>query len=175
MLKQLLIFTVVYFCCVLHCDAQKKGMLPLTGLQYYEEGISTQSMAIKINGQQLYGNRVPLNQDIEMSFLQPTGFIADKKKIYFAAAEYTLVSAKGDVLLTKPNLLVLNETKGFTAKDFKMLAIKLHSERRPFLGWPARSCGRRRRRWHRHRRVIRSGFPGHTALPLACRSGNRTP
>ena len=126
MVKQLFILSVACFFCLPFCTAQKKGMLPLTGLQYYEEGVSTQAMAIKINGQQLYGNRVPLNQDIEMSFLQPTGFIADKKKIYFAAAEYTLVSAKGDVLLTKPNLLVLNETKGFTAKDFKMLAIKFN-------------------------------------------------
>jgi hypothetical protein len=51
-------FTLItgYLICMPFCTAQKKGMLPLTGLQYYEEGISTQSIAIKINGQQLYGN-----------------------------------------------------------------------------------------------------------------------
>ncbi len=125
MLKQLLIFTVGYFFCVLQCHAQKKGMLPLTGLQYYEEGISTQSMAIKINGQQLYGNRIPLNQEMEFTFQQPSGITADKKKNYFIAAEYILVSDKGNVLLTKPNLLVLNEAKGFTAKDLKSIGIKV--------------------------------------------------
>lgn len=101
-------------------------MLPLTGLQYYNEGITAQSMAVKINGQQLYGNRVPLNQEIEISFQQAAGFLADKKKYYFAAAEYSLLSAKGDVLLTKPNLLAINETKGFTAKDLKSLTAKFN-------------------------------------------------
>jgi hypothetical protein len=126
MTKQLFIFSVGYFLCLPFCTAQKKGMLPLTGLQYYNEGITAQSLAVKINGQQLYGNRVPLNQDIEISFQQPTGFLADKKKIYFVAAEYSLISAKGDVLLTKPNLLSLNEAKGFTAKDMKLITAKFN-------------------------------------------------
>ena len=126
MLKQFLIFTIGYSFCVLHCDAQKKGMLPLTGLQYYEEGISTQSMAIKINGQQLYGNRIPLNQEMEFTFQQPSGITADKKNNYFIGAEYALVSAKGDVVLTNPNLLSLNEAKGFTTKDLKLITVKLN-------------------------------------------------
>lgn len=126
MLKQPFILAVAYFLCLQYCTAQKKGMLPLTGLQYYEEGVSAQSMAIKINGQQLYGNRIPLLQDIDISFQQPAGFVADKKKNYFIVAEYTLVSAKGDVLQTKPNLLALNEAKGFTAKDMKSLTARFN-------------------------------------------------
>ena len=125
MLKRFLIFTLGYFFCVLQCHAQKKGMLPLTGLQYYEEGISPQSMAIKINGQQLYGNRIPLNQEMEFTFQQPAGITADKKKNYFIAAEYILVSEKGNVLVNKPNLLALNEVKGFTAKELKSIGIKV--------------------------------------------------
>lgn len=125
MLKRLLILSVGHFLCLQFCTAQKKGMLPLTGLQYYEEGITTQLMAVKIGGQQLYGNRVPLNQEIEFSFQQPAGLMADKQKNYFIGAEYSLVSAKGDVLLTNPNLLALNEAKGFTAKDLKAINVKL--------------------------------------------------
>jgi len=126
MLKRSITLFIGYFTCLSLCVAQKKGMLPLTGLQYYEEGISAKSMAIMINGLQLYGNRIPLNQDIEFSFQQPSGITADKKKVYFIGAEYVLLSAKGDVLLTKPNLLALNETKGFTAKDIKALTVKLN-------------------------------------------------
>ena len=126
MFKRLLILSVGYFLYLPFCFAQKKGMLPLTGLQYYDEGISAQSMAIKINGQQLYGNRIPLNQEIEFNFQQPSGVTADKKKNYFIAAEYSLVSAKGDVLLTNPNLLSLNEAKGFTAKDLKLITVKFN-------------------------------------------------
>ena len=125
MFKNLFILLVVHFFCLPFCDAQKKGMLPLTGLEYFEEGISTQSMAIKINGQQLYGNRIPLNQEIEFNFQQPSGVTADKKKNYFIGAEYSLLSAKGDVLLTNQNLLALNEAKGFTAKDLKSITVKL--------------------------------------------------
>lgn len=124
MIKRLFILAAGYFACTSFCLAQKKGMLPLTGLQYYNEGITTQSLAVKINGQQLYGNRVPLNQDIEISFQQPAGFSADKKKKYFIAAEYILVSDKGNVVLTKPNLLADKEAAGFTAKDLKMLTAK---------------------------------------------------
>lgn len=126
MFKRLFILSVGYFLYLPFCFAQKKGMLPLTGLQFYEEGISTLSMAIKINGQQLYGNRIPLNQEIEFNFQQPSGVTADKKKNYFIAAEYSLVSAKGDVLLTNPNLLSLNEAKGFTAKDLKLITVKFN-------------------------------------------------
>lgn len=126
MLKRFFTLSVGYFCCLTVCMAQKKGMLPLTGLQYYEEGISTQSMAVKINGQQLYGNRIPLNQEIEFSFQQPLGISADKKKNYFLGAEYSLLSANGNVLLTNPNLLSVNEAKGFTAKDLKSIAVKLN-------------------------------------------------
>ena len=126
MFKRFLILSVGYFLYLPFCFAQKKGMLPLTGLQFYEEGISTLSMAIKINGQQLYGNRIPLNQEIEFNFQQPSGVTADKKKNYFIAAEYSLVSAKGDVLLTNPNLLSLNEAKGFTAKDLKLITVKFN-------------------------------------------------
>ncbi len=125
MFKRLLTLLVGYFLCLPFCHAQKKGMLPLTGLQYYEEGITAQAMAIKIGGQQLYGNRIPLNQEMEFSFTQPTGITADKKKTYFVGAEYSLVSAKGDLLLTNPNLLALNEAKGFTAKDIKLIIVKL--------------------------------------------------
>lgn len=124
MFKPLFVLTAGYFSCITFCAAQKKGMLPLTGLQYYNEGITTQSLAIKINGQQLYGSRVPLNQDIEISFQQPAGFKADKKKNYFIGAEYILVSDKGNVVLTKPNLLADKEANGFTAKDLKMLTAR---------------------------------------------------
>jgi hypothetical protein len=121
MTKQLFIVSVCSFLFISASEAQKKGFIPLTGIQYYSEGITAKSIAFKIDGQYLYGNRVPLNRDIEVSFEQPVGFSADKKKNYFAAAEYSLVSAKGDVLITKPNLFALNETTGFAAKDLKLI------------------------------------------------------
>ncbi|MBL7700738.1 MAG: hypothetical protein JNM14_00690 [Ferruginibacter sp.] len=99
-------------------------MLPLTGMQYYNEGIWSNSIAVKINGEQLYGNRIPLAREIEISLQQPTGFVADKKKNIFIGAEYSLISSKGEVLRNIPNLLFQNEAKGFAPKDQKQVSLK---------------------------------------------------
>ncbi|MBK7308264.1 MAG: hypothetical protein IPI88_15390 [Chitinophagaceae bacterium] len=99
-------------------------MMPLTGMQFYNEGIWSNNIAVKINGETLYGNRIPLSREIEITLQQPTGFVADKKKNVFIGAEYTLLSAKGEVLRTIPNLLFQNEAKGFTAKELKEISLK---------------------------------------------------
>ena len=124
MFKALFFAAVGYFLCMPFCAAQKKGMLPLTGIQFYNEGIWSNSIAVKINGEQIYGNRIPLNREIEITLQQPTGFIADKKKNVFVGAEFSLVSLKGEVLRNIPNLLFQNETKGFTAKELKQVVLK---------------------------------------------------
>ena len=93
-------------------------------MQFYNEGIWSNNIAVKINGETLYGNRIPLSREIEITLQQPTGFVADKKKNVFIGAEYTLLSAKGEVLRTIPNLLFQNEAKGFTAKELKEISLK---------------------------------------------------
>ena len=124
MFKALFFAAVGYFLCMPFCAAQKKGMLPLTGIQFYNEGIWSNAIAVKINGEQIYGNRIPVNKEIEITLQQPTGFIADKKKNVFIGAEFSLVSTKGEVLRNIPNLLFQNETKGFTAKELKQVVLK---------------------------------------------------
>ncbi|MBK8787923.1 MAG: hypothetical protein IPN43_15850, partial [Chitinophagaceae bacterium] len=124
MFKPLFCAAVGYFLCMPFCNAQKKGMMPLTGMQFYNEGIWSNNIAVKINGETLYGNRIPLSREIEITLQQPTGFVADKKKNVFIGAEYTLLSAKGEVLRTIPNLLFQNEAKGFTAKELKEISLK---------------------------------------------------
>lgn len=124
MIKQLFIASIVYFFVLPQCIAQKNGIFPLTGIHYFNEGLWSNSISVKINGEQLYGNRIPLSREIEITLQQPTGFIADKKKNVFIGAEYSLVSAKGEVLRTIPNLLFQNETKGFAAKDVKLVSLK---------------------------------------------------
>ena len=124
MFKPLFFAAVGYFLCMPFCIAQKKGMMPLTGMQFYNEGIWSNNIAVKINGETLYGNRIPLSREIEITLQQPTGFVADKKKNVFIGAEYTLLSAKGEVLRTIPNLLFQNEAKGFTAKELKEISLK---------------------------------------------------
>ncbi len=105
-------------------NAQNKGILPFSGMRYFKEGIWARSIDVRIDGDQLLGNRVPYNKEIEISLLEPTGFTSDKKKIVYVGAEYTLLSAKGEVLLTNPNLFLLKESTGFAPKDLKTLSMK---------------------------------------------------
>ena len=125
MYKQLFLLLTACFLWQQQGNAQNKGMLPLTGMRYVKEGIWAKMIVVKINGEQLYGNRIPWNKEIEVSLQEPTGFTADKKKIVYAGAEFNLFSAKGDLLLKNPNLFLLNEAKGFVPKDYKSLSMKI--------------------------------------------------
>lgn len=106
--------------------AQSNGILPLTGMKYFKEGIQAQSIAMKIDGAQLLSNRIPFNKDIELLVGQPTGFAADGSKKVYAGAELVIVSPKGEVLLKTPNLLLPNEGRGYTAKEISELSIKFN-------------------------------------------------
>lgn len=104
--------------------AQNNGILPLTGLRYFKEGVWAKAMDVKIDGALLLSNRLPLNKEIEIALQEPSGFAEDKNKMVFVAAELVIVSVKGDVLLKNPNIFLKNETSGFAAKDIKTLSIK---------------------------------------------------
>ena len=104
--------------------AQNNGIVPLTGLRYFSEGILTKDdIDVKIDGAQLLSNRIPLNKEIELILHQPSGFVTDSKKTVFAGAELTVLSPGGEVLSIEPNILAKNQAIGFTAKellDFNM-------------------------------------------------------
>ncbi len=106
------------------CVAQNIGILPLTGIRYYKEGIWAKSIDVKLDGAQFLSNKLPMSKEIELVLQIPTGFTLDKKKISYPAAELTFTTAKGDVILKNPNLLLKNETTGFGPKDFKALSMK---------------------------------------------------
>ena len=126
MLKRL--FPCLAFCLAfsLVSLAQSNGVLPLTGMKYFKEGIQAQSIAMKIDVAQLLSNRIPFNKDIELLVGQPTGFAADGSKKVYAGAELVIVSPKGEVLLKTPNLLLPNEGRGYTAKEISELSIKFN-------------------------------------------------
>ena len=104
--------------------AQNKGVLPLTGLKYFNEGISAKTIAVQIDGNQLLSNRIPLNKEIEILMEQPTGFVADNYKTMFAGAEVILLSPRGEILFNNPNVFLKNYTNGFNANDQKKFSIK---------------------------------------------------
>ncbi|MBK7434769.1 MAG: hypothetical protein IPI66_13330 [Chitinophagaceae bacterium] len=114
-------------CCCLwmnHLSAQSKGILPLTGIRFVHEGIWSKSIVVRMNGQPLFGNRIPLNQQLELNLMLPTGFTVNKTKMAFVGAEVQVVSAKGDVLWKEENQLMAKAATGFSQKDLKLLILK---------------------------------------------------
>ena len=122
--KQL--FTSIAACVLLAniSMAQKNGILPLTGMKFFNEGITANAIDIKIDGAQLLNNRIPLNKEIEIMLQQPAGFTTDNAKTMFAGAEVIVLSPKGEMLLNNPNAFLTSYSKGFSAKDLRDLSIK---------------------------------------------------
>lgn len=118
-------FVAMAFTCLFAsaCISQSNGLLPLTGLRYFTEGVSAKSIEVKIDGAQLISNRIHLNKDIEILLTRPAGF-KEANKIIYAGAEMTLVSPRGEVLSQIPNLLARNESTGFITGDLSALSIK---------------------------------------------------
>ena len=104
--------------------AQKNGILPLTGMKFFNEGIAAAEIDIKIDGAELLSNRIPLNKEIEIRLQQPNGFTADNAKKMFAGAEVIVLSPRGEILLNNPNVFLTSYSNGFYAKDLNAFSIK---------------------------------------------------
>lgn len=117
----LLIFFILYSNM---SQAQKNGIIPLSGMKYYNEGLSADAINVKVDGAHLLSNRIPLNKDVEVELMQPAGFVIDNNKTFFAGAEVFILSTKGDILAKIPNALVANQATGFGAAFQKKFSIK---------------------------------------------------
>ncbi|MBK8611012.1 MAG: hypothetical protein IPL84_14000 [Chitinophagaceae bacterium] len=104
--------------------AQNNGILPLTGLKYFNEGLASKGIEVKVDGSMLISNRVPLNKEIEISFKQLNGFVESSNKTMYAGAEVVVLSPRGDVLFKDPNVLLRSKSNGFYANDLKDFSIK---------------------------------------------------
>lgn len=123
--KQITLVIVTCLTIIATSQAQKKnGILPLTGIKYFNEGIEAKNIDVKIDGAQLMSNRLPLNKEIEVRLQHISGFTADANRTMFAGAEVIVLSPRGEVLLKDPNALIRNYANGFTAKDLAAFSIK---------------------------------------------------
>lgn len=122
--KGTIIVIVSCFFTANHINAQSNGILPLTGLRYFAEGISVKNIDVKIDGSKLLSNRIPLDKEIEIALQETGGFIPDNNKNSFAGAEVLVLSPRGEVLSNLPNILAKNLSTGFTAKELASFNIK---------------------------------------------------
>lgn len=59
-----LIIALLFFLFAFGAMSEDRGILPLTGIKYFKEGIQAQSIGMKIDGTPLMSNRIPFNKDI---------------------------------------------------------------------------------------------------------------
>ncbi len=104
---------------------QNNGILPFTGILYFNEGISAKYAEVSIDGMNLISNRIPANKEFMVKLQLPAGFIVDASKKVYTAVEVLFLSSKKQQLAAIPNALKDAEKTGFIANTFKELSIKL--------------------------------------------------
>ena len=125
MLIRLFIFYIISFLLMNECHSQNKGIYPFTGIRYFNEGIEGKNIEVRVDGSILLNNRLPVNKEFEIRLQLPTGFSEDKYNMIFAAAELNIISLKGMVLFKTANVFKDYEAKGFFARSFKEVIVKV--------------------------------------------------
>jgi hypothetical protein len=107
------------------CFAQTNGVLPLTGILYFNEGIWGKYVDVTIDGASVINNRIPANKEFIVKLQLPTGFTEDAAKKIYPAAEVSFLSAAKQVLAGTGNVLKDNEKSGFSTASYKEIPLKL--------------------------------------------------
>lgn len=115
----LLLFTATGVFC------QTNGILPFTGIRYFNEGIYAKYVEVQINGATLTSNRLPANKEFTLKLQLPTGFTEDGSKKVYPAVEVVYLNNKKQVLGTIPNVLKDSERTGYMTTTLKEIAVKL--------------------------------------------------
>ncbi|RZJ75756.1 MAG: hypothetical protein EOO45_04585 [Flavobacterium sp.] len=105
--------------------AQSNGVLPLTGIQYFNEGISARYVEVAVDGARLISNRIPANKEFAITLQLPTGYDADASKKIYPAAEVTVLNNRKQVLAAMGNVMKEYERSGFAAQGYNSLTLKV--------------------------------------------------
>ncbi|MFN8243277.1 MAG: hypothetical protein U0X40_04400 [Ferruginibacter sp.] len=105
-------------------SSAQNSIAPFSGLRYFQEGISIKTAIVKIDGSMVLSNRISVNKETAISLEQAAGFTMGPDKLVFAGAEFSVVSVKGEVLYTNPDLLAKTAAAGMQAKDLSASGIR---------------------------------------------------
>jgi hypothetical protein len=105
--------------------AQSNGVLPFTGIQYFNEGIWAKYVEVSIDGNKLTSNRIPANKEFILKLQLPTGFTEDAAKKLYPAAEVSYLNSRKQPFASLGNVLKENEKTGFAASSYKEISVKL--------------------------------------------------
>lgn len=124
-MKNVYLFILIFFFISADTSAQTNGVLPLSGLQYYNEGITAKYIDVSIDGQPITRSRIPEGKEILFSMKLPTGFTEDASKKIYPAAEVSFLSPTGQVILAPVNKLKDIEKTGLASNGLKDIPVKI--------------------------------------------------
>jgi hypothetical protein len=104
--------------------AQKNGILPLSGIKYYRDGVWGKKIEVLINDKNVISNKIPHNTDFDIKLFEPTGFVADEKGKYYPGIKVLLLNNKKDTIAYSPNIFG-NKATPFEKMRFKSLTATL--------------------------------------------------
>lgn len=125
MIKTLLLWPALVLFAANAVFSQTSGLLPLTGIRYFSEGIYARYAEVTIDGLTLINNRIPLNKEVIIKLQGPTGFTADAAKKIYPAVEVSYLNLRRQLLSTIPNGMKELEKSGMAFAGSKELVIKL--------------------------------------------------
>jgi len=101
------------------------GILPFSGIRYFNEGINCRNAEVKVDGIPITHNKIASGKDFILQLQLPTGFTEDATRKIYPAVEVTYLNASNKVLGTVANVLKDKEKTGYVGGSFKELLLPL--------------------------------------------------
>ena len=101
------------------------GLLPFSGIRYFNEGIYCRYAEVKVDGIPITHNRIALGKEFILQLQLPTGFTEDAAKRIYPAVEISYLNAANKVLGTVANVLKDKEKTGYVGGSLNELLLPL--------------------------------------------------
>ncbi len=101
------------------------GVLPFSGIKYFNEGIYCKYAEISVDGIPITHNRIAAGKEFILKLQLPTGFTEDAARKVYPAVEVTYLNAANEVLASITNAFKDKEKTGYVGGTLKELNVQL--------------------------------------------------
>lgn len=116
-------FLILILLAPLFSFAQDWGVLPFTGIRYFNEGLKASKIELTLDDLTWTSNRIPVDKDFKLVLKEPTGFKKDAEGQAFPGLEVLILSATRDTVGYAPNLY--EEGVGIGMNELALKSLKL--------------------------------------------------
>lgn len=125
MMKRVLLLMISLAQFVFSNAQTSAGILPFSGIKYFNEGIYCRYAEVSIDGIPITHNSIASGKEFILKLQSPTGFTEDAARKVYPAVEVTYLNAANKVLGTISNVLKDKEKTGYVGGTLKELVLPL--------------------------------------------------